>query len=116
MATPTQQGTALKLLAIPTFSNFIVIDEAWKPKDACGMEETVGGTSETANYTFYNPGDDISFEWVIKSAGTAAAKGDVVTDGAGGKYLVTDIETQYRGGKPAKQTGTLTVRDSVTLA
>ena len=116
MATPTQQGTALKLLTVPTFSSFVVVDEKWEPSDTCAMEETIDSSSQTANFSFYNPGQEISFEWVIKSAGTAAAVGDVVTSGAS-KFLVgPGLKTSYRGGKPAKQSGTLIVRDSVTLS
>ena len=117
MATPTQQGTALKLLSAPTFSNFIVVDEGWKPKDTTQMEETLGGDSKTANFSFWNPGDEVSVEWVIKSAAAPAEVGQVITDGAGNKWLVgPGLETQYRGEKPAKQTLTLIARDSVTLA
>ena len=115
MATPTQQGTALKLLTVPTFSSFIVVDEKWEPTDSTGMEETIDNTGTTANFSFYNPGQEISFEWVIKSAGTAAAVGDVVT-GSGTKFLVgPGLKTRYRGSKPAMQSGTLIVRDSVSL-
>ena len=116
MATPTQQGTALKTLTVPTFSDFIVVDEKWEPTDTTGVEETIDGTAQTANFSFYNPGQEIAFEWVIKSAGTAATVGQVVT-GSGTKFLVgPGLKTMYRGGKPAKQSGTLITRESVTLA
>jgi hypothetical protein len=81
------------------------------------MEETLGGDSKTANFSFYNPGDEVGFEWVIKNSGTPATVGQVITDGAGQKWLVgPGLETQYRGEKPAKQTGTLIARDSVSLS
>lgn len=115
MATPTQSGTALQVTATPTFSSFVVIDGTWKVKDTTSHVETMNGQSKTENFTFYNPGTEVTAEWTIKSGQTAAAKGDVVT-GSGTKFLVLEAETSEYGGRPLKQSVTLVTRESVTLA
>lgn len=116
MATPSQQGTALKTQSSPTFSSYVVVDGSWKVKDAVQHTETLDGASQTNNITFWNPGLDVTCEWVVKSASTPAAKGDVVSAGGTVSYLVLDVETSEYGGRPLKQSVTLWRRDSVTLS
>jgi len=116
MATPSQRGTTLKVQSAPTFSNFIVVDGTWQPKDATQVTETLGGDSRTANWTFWNPGLNIDTDWVIVSGSTPARIGDLVGAANGSvTFLVLKADDSELGGRPYKQSISLVVRESVTL-
>lgn len=117
MAAPTSQGTAFKKVNAPTFTDFVVVDGTYEEADAVDMLETKDGASDTANFSFANPGIRMKCDWVVKNASTKAAVGNVVTaTGAGApKFLITACATKDYGGFRIVQSVEGIARDSVTL-
>jgi hypothetical protein len=116
MAAPNQQGTGLIATATPLFSKYVVVDGTWKVQDALEHIETKDGASQSANVSFFNPGKNISCDWVVKTGQALAAKGDIVADTTAAKYLVLEVDNSDFGGKPVKQSVKLYQRDSITLS
>lgn len=102
---PTSIGTALLKKSAPLFANFVVVDKTWKEKDSTMHERTDGGDGKPVNYSFWNPGVDVTCDLVIKSTGAALNVGDVLTEsGTGGRaFVVLQADLQNFGGQPLKQ-------------
>ena len=116
MADPVQKGNQLVFKPAPTFTSFVVVDGTWRERDTTDMTVTKDGASETHNKTYADPGVDVQCEWVIMSGQTPAKKGDVVTSGGESparKFTVDDVETMDLGGKPLKQSVTLSYKASL---
>jgi hypothetical protein len=116
MSTPTQQGTALLQVDVPTFTNFVIAADTWRPRNTTEVKPFRGGAKgRTVNVTFADPGVEVSCEWAVVANATPAKIGDVVTDGATTKWLVTACEDMGFGEGPRMQAVTLTTKLGLTL-
>lgn len=109
----SQHGTGLEILPVPKFTDYVVVAGTWKEKDNTQVESTEDGDGSLLNHTSWSPGVDATCTVVIKKGATPLKKSDVLAALApdSRKFFVMDVDTEKHGGKPAKQSLTLSYKE-----
>lgn len=128
MSTPAQKGKQLVQSKAPTFANYLVVDGTWKEKPNTDIETTKDGGG-TANLSAGDPGSDAQCDLVLKkgiSEGVdadplnvldelveTATIGGSTTEGDLRTWIVTEVETTCKNGKPVMQSVKLLYKESL---
>jgi hypothetical protein len=92
MAIPSQAGAAMIVTAPPTFTNYIIQEGSWKLKEATQVSRFKNESSKTVNVTFTDEGQIYTCVLGQKTGASDVKIGDILTDSASKKWVVTDAD------------------------